>query len=95
MVAIGELVRSSQFPEVVKIKRFEALGDYYVVEAVGQESNQFYEVILNQEVALSFGHVNADINECLSAEGVRKYLQYVLLRNEVKFSKPERLVIRV
>lgn len=91
MVAIGELVRSPQFPEIVKIKRFEAFGDYYMVEAVGQESNQFYEVMLDQEIALTLRHFNVDTNGHLSIEEVQKYLQYLLLSNEVKFSQTRAL----
>lgn len=48
MLAVGEWVEGSFWPEPVEIKRCEAIGDtYYVVEALGRTSRTYFESVLD------------------------------------------------
>ena len=48
MLAIGEIVSSSQFRESVEIKKCEVFGEYFIIEAIGQETNQYYEIMIEK-----------------------------------------------
>lgn len=54
MLAAGEVVSSTQFPESVEIKKCEAFGDYFIIEAIGQVTNQYYEIIIEKEKVQEF-----------------------------------------
>lgn len=49
MLAVGEWVEGSFWPEPVEIKRCEALNDtYYVVEALGRTTRTYFESVLDR-----------------------------------------------
>lgn len=91
-LAIGEIISSSQFPESVEIKRCDVFGEYFIIEAIGQETNQFYERMIEQDKIQEFKRLK-DEKEAfrIKANDVQSYLQYLLLRNERKFSKTRSL----
>ncbi|MDC7724450.1 helicase-related protein [Priestia megaterium] len=92
MLAAGEVVSSTQFPESVEIKKCEAFGDYFIIEAIGQVTNQYYEIIIEKEKVQEFKRLKQEKEVMrVKASDVQKYLQYVLLKNEVKFSKTRAL----
>lgn len=41
MFHAGEVVYGPYFPENVEVKRCELLEDFYIIEAIGRETNQF------------------------------------------------------
>lgn len=92
MLEIGEIVSSSQFPESVEIKKYEVFGDYFIIEAVGQETNQYYEMMIEKDKIQDFKRLKQEKEiSKLSAADVQKYLQYLILKNDVKFSKTRAL----
>ncbi|MGG2093476.1 helicase-related protein [Bacillus sp. S13(2024)] len=92
MLAVGEIVLSSQFPESVEIKKCEAFGEYFIIEAIGQDTNRYYEIMLEQEKLQEFKRVKHEKEVTnMNAIDVQKYLQYVLLKNEVRFSQTRAL----
>ncbi|EPY7700973.1 MULTISPECIES: DEAD/DEAH box helicase [Bacillus] len=92
MMKVGEIVSSTQFPESVEIKRCEAFGEYFIIEAIGQETNKYYEIMLEQEKIRDFKHLKQEKEVAnLKALDVQRYIQYILLKNEVKFSKTRAL----
>lgn len=48
MFHAGEVVYGPYFPENVEVKRCELLEDFYIIEAIGRETNQFYELMLEK-----------------------------------------------
>jgi superfamily II DNA or RNA helicase len=92
MLAIGEIVSSTQFPESVEIKKCEVFGDYFVIEGIGQETNQYYEIMIEKDKIQDFKRIEQEKEVSnVTALDVQKYLQYLLLRNDVKFSKTRAL----
>jgi len=84
----GEIVGASFWPEAVQIKHVESIDDdLYLVEAVGRESNQFFENYLEkhqlQEVER---YSDEDASEQLR-DRFQHYLQYHVLRTEKEYSE--------
>jgi len=87
MLTKGEIISSYYFPEVVEIKSCEQVAHYYVIEAVGQDTSYFYEIILEKEKVNGFHKVTyANQLDTLDANDIQAYIQYKLLKNEIKFS---------
>ncbi|GAA0615043.1 hypothetical protein GCM10009001_35430 [Virgibacillus siamensis] len=92
MLAKGDIVSSTYFPEAVEIKKCESIAeDFYVVEAIGQESSKFYEVMVESKKINEFQQMNNKEKSGIQAEDVQKYIQYLLLKNEAKFSHTKAL----
>ncbi|WP_174612906.1 DEAD/DEAH box helicase [Virgibacillus ihumii] len=92
MLAKGDIVSSTYFPEAVEIKKCESIAeDFYVVEAIGQESSKFYEVMVESKKINEFQQINNKKESGIQAEDVQKYIQYLLLKNEAKFSHTKAL----
>lgn len=85
----GEVITSSYFPEPVEIKKFEPYENYYFLEAVGKETNQYYELLVEKDKLEYFQKINKE--HVLNVEDIQKYIQYVLLQNELKYSESRAL----
>ncbi|MBU9710541.1 DEAD/DEAH box helicase [Evansella tamaricis] len=88
MLKKGEIVGASFWPEPVQVKHVEVIdNDLYLVEAVGRESNQFFENYLEkyqlQEVER---YSDEDASDRLKAR-FQHYLQYYVLRTEKEYSQ--------
>lgn len=84
----GEIVGASFWPEAVQIKQVENIDeDLYLVEAVGRESNHFYENYLEEyQLQQVERYSNEDSSEELK-ERFQHYLQYHVLRTEKEYSQ--------
>ncbi|MBB3906531.1 DEAD/DEAH box helicase [Anoxybacteroides rupiense] len=92
MFNIGEIVHGPHFPENVEIKRFELFGDFYIVEAIGRDTNQFYELMLEKDKVTELRSLKQNKNEsAIQGLDLQRYLQYLILRNEVKYSRTRAL----
>lgn len=92
MLKIGDMVSSSYFPEVVEIKKCEPIADFYIVEAVGQDTNYFYDLMIEKEKLNEFHQMYMESKQLnISAEDIQKYIQYRLLKNEMRFSNSRAL----
>ena len=92
MLKIGDIVSSSYFPEVVEIKKCDAIADFYILEAVGQDTSYFYDLMIEKEKLNEFHQMYMESKQNnLSAEDIQKYIQYRLLKNEMRFSNSRAL----
>lgn len=84
----GEIVGASFWPEVVQIKHVENIDDdLYLVEAVGRESNHFFENYLEgYQLQQVERYSNEDSSNQLK-ERFQHYLQYHVLRTEKEYSQ--------
>ena len=89
MLKPGDLVASSYFPEVVKLKKCVPYGDYYLLEAVGQETEHFYELVVEYVKLGDFQVIQR--TTMVDARDIQKYIQYLLIKNEIKFSNTKAL----
>ncbi|MEW4278927.1 DEAD/DEAH box helicase [Priestia megaterium] len=87
----GDIISSTYFPEAVEIKYCELVEDFYVLEVIGKDTNQYYELMIEQEKINAFQQLNTKKNDHIQASDVQKYIQYLLLQNEMKFSKTRAL----
>jgi superfamily II DNA or RNA helicase len=89
MLRVGEIVKGALFPESVEIKKCESISEnMYHVEALGRQSNQFYELMLDDNDINSLDRlsIGRDDEKGLSARELQHYLQYHTLAVEQKFS---------
>ncbi|MFU1991975.1 helicase-related protein [Priestia megaterium] len=92
MFNVGDVVIGAHFPESVEIKRCEALGNYYIIEATGRESNQFFEIMVNQEQVQELKKLSQQTSQSnINGIDIQRFLQYHSLKNEVKYSKTRAL----
>ncbi|PEK99505.1 DEAD/DEAH box helicase [Bacillus sp. AFS017336] len=92
MLTIGEIVSSSQFPESVEIKKCEEFAEYFIIESIGQETNQYYEIMIEKDKISEFKRLKQEKEiSHINAIDVQKYLHYLLLKNEIKYSKTRAL----
>ncbi|MBD3107921.1 DEAD/DEAH box helicase family protein [Bacillus sp. AGMB 02131] len=87
MLSVGEIISSNHFPESVEIKKCDELGDYYVIEAIGQESSKYYELMVEKDRMDEFSK-QKEVKELtrIRAIDVQRYIQYLLLKNEKNYS---------
>ncbi|WP_163530745.1 DEAD/DEAH box helicase [Halobacillus ihumii] len=88
MLKKGEIVGASFWPEPVQIKHIEIIDDeLFLVEAVGRESNQFFENYLEEFQLEQVEHYSE--NETSDQWKIRfqHYLQYHVLRTEKEYSQ--------
>lgn len=92
MFNVGEVVSGVHFPESVEIKRCEAYGEYYIIEAIGRETNQYFELMIEKE-KLNELEVLGGNEERTSIEpmDVQMYIQYLILQNESTYSRSRAL----
>ncbi|GAE27485.1 helicase [Halalkalibacter wakoensis JCM 9140] len=94
MFNVGEVVTGVHFPESVEIKRCEAYGDYYIIEAIGRETNQFFELMIEKEKLNELEVLSRREEKeksSITPLDVQKYIQYLMLQNESKYSKSRAL----
>lgn len=83
----GEIVGASFWPEAVQIKHVESIDDdLYLVEAVGRESNQFFENYLEKHQLLEVEHYSDEDASDQLRDRFQHYLQYHVLRTEKEYS---------
>lgn len=89
MYKVGDIVKSMQFPETVEIKKFDCLGeDLYLIEALGRQSQKYYEMVLGKSEVSTFDKLNAvdDQKEPVTSRDVQHFLQYLAFLVEEKYS---------
>ncbi|RID89026.1 helicase [Peribacillus asahii] len=94
MLRAGDVVKGPQFPETVEIKKCEAIDEvFYVVEAIGRTSNQFFEILVEKDSFASMERLNVSdsTEQKLDPLDIQQYLLYNALRNEAKYAKTRAL----
>jgi hypothetical protein len=77
----GEIVGASFWPEPVQIKHIEDIDDdLYLVEAVGRESNQFFENYLEKHQLQEVERFSDEDASGQLRDRFQHYLQYHVLR---------------
>ncbi|MGI1798588.1 helicase-related protein [Priestia sp. TRN 1309] len=92
MLEVGDIVSTSHFPESVQIKKCEAIGEYFLIEAIGQETGQYYEIVIEQHKIQKFRRLKQEIETREEkALDVQRYLHYLILKNDMRFSETRAL----
>lgn len=94
MFRAGDVVKGPQFPEIVEIKKCEAIDEvFYVIEAIGRNSNQFFELLVEKDSFNSMERLNTHEteNQQLSSRDIHHYLIYNAMQNEVMYAKTRAL----
>lgn len=94
MFKAGDVVKGPQFPETVEIKKCESIDDvFYVVEAIGRTSNQFFELLVEKDAFSSMEKLNASdtIEQKLEPADIQHFLLYNALSNEAKYARTRAL----
>jgi SNF2 family DNA or RNA helicase len=88
MLKKGDIVGASFWPETVQIKHVESLEDeLFLIEAVGRESNQFFENYLEKHQLHEITQY-ADKTSSVDLKGrFQHYLQYYVLKTEKEHSQ--------
>lgn len=88
MLKKGEIVGASFWPEPVQIKHIESIDDeLFLVEAVGRESNQFFENYLEEFQLEQVEHYSENETSDQWKNRFQHYLQYHVLRTEKEYSQ--------
>lgn len=88
MLKKGEIVGASFWPEAVQIKHIENIDDdLYLVEAVGRESNQFFENYLEKHQLQEVERFSDEAASDQLRDRFQHYLQYHVLRTEKEYSQ--------
>ncbi len=90
----GDIIRGMQFPETVEVKRFEQISeDLYIIEALGRQSNRFYEMMLEKSEAFSFERLNTfdESKVQMTVRDLQHFLQYLAFQIEDKYSSSRAL----
>ncbi|MFC4402381.1 helicase-related protein [Gracilibacillus xinjiangensis] len=87
MLVNGSIIRGAQFPETVEVKKCEQIDDqFFIVEAIGRDTSQFYELMLEENDIQSLDILNQEHDyKNISPEDIQHFLQYYALVNERRF----------
>ncbi|WP_078596328.1 DEAD/DEAH box helicase [Evansella clarkii] len=88
---IGDVISSSFFPEPVKIKKCDPIAEYFIIEAIGEETNKYYELLIEQEKMKKLYRVEDNEQNNVNTEDLQNYIQYRMLKNNLKFSNSRAL----
>ncbi|WJE15752.1 helicase-related protein [Halobacillus sp. ACCC02827] len=93
MLESGAIIRGTQFPETVEVKKAEKLDDqFFLLEAIGRDSNQYYELLLDEKEIYSLEQLNSDSEkDSLTTEDIQHFIQYYALRNEKQYNQSRSL----
>ncbi|MBP2114085.1 DEAD/DEAH box helicase [Paenibacillus silagei] len=93
MLTKGDIVRAPQFPETVEINCVEMVDEYFVnISAVGRESNQYYELMIERHDIERFIKLNDNnVQEVLNAQELQMYLQYYAFLMDTRYSSKRAL----
>lgn len=93
MLVKGDIVRAPQFPETVEINSIELIDEYFVnISAIGRESNQYYELMVERTDLESFKRINESVTSgIIDAQELQQYLQYFVFSMDTKFSSKRAL----
>lgn len=86
---VGDVIRGMQFPETVEIKRFEGLTeDLFIIEALGRQSQKYYEMVLEAQEIMNLELLNAvsEDSETMTAKDIQHFLQYQAFVIDEKYS---------
>ncbi len=86
----GDIVKGAQFPETVEIKKVESIeGEYYSIAAIGRDTNQYYELLLelNDMSALICLSQQTEAKVNATTEDIQHMLQYYAFEVDERFSK--------
>jgi len=87
VLQVGEVIKGPFWAETVEIKKCEIIDEsLYLVEAIGRETNQFYEAYLEEDQIKQLEHLQKQSRDTFEIERLQHYLQYYILKTEEKFS---------
>ncbi len=95
MLTVGEVVKGSFWPESVEIKKCEDIGEnLFIVEALGRNTNKYYETLLDAGQLSTLDRLNfketSERGE-LNSRMLQHYLQYYVLKIDQQYSSARAL----
>ncbi|MBZ9624411.1 DEAD/DEAH box helicase [Clostridium sp. FP2] len=94
MIKVGDIVRGTGWPETVEIKKIELIdGEYFIVEALGKNTNKYYETLMDKiqlENVLKL-NISDSKNEFMDTSTFKRYLEYLYFKIEQKYSSSKAL----
>jgi superfamily II DNA or RNA helicase len=93
MLAKGDIVRAPQFPETVEIIGIEFVDELFLhLSAVGRDSNQFYELMIEHRDMESIQKLNgAEATETVNSLELQQFLQYFVFSIDSRYSSKRAL----
>ncbi|MBB6451621.1 superfamily II DNA or RNA helicase [Salirhabdus euzebyi] len=93
MFPVGTIVKGPQFPETVEIKKCDKIDDtFYIIEAIGRETNQFFELMLETQEFEQLEKINQEEEPIsLSPSEIQHFLQYYAIKNEYQYAQSRAL----
>lgn len=88
MLKIGDKIKGPYWSEVVEIRKCEPIDDLLIlIEAVGRQSNQYYETYLEKHEVEALESLQEETQAAMEPHRLLHYLQYYVLRSEERYSK--------
>ncbi|OXM13803.1 helicase [Paenibacillus herberti] len=88
MLKIGDKIKGPYWSEVVEIRKCEPIDDLLIlIEAVGRQSNQYYETYLEKHEVEALEALQEETQAAMEPHRLLHYLQYYVLRSEERYSK--------
>lgn len=94
MIKVGDIARGMGWPETVEIKKIELIDDdYFIVEALGKNTNKYYETLMDK---VQLGNVlklnvSNSMNQFMEVSTIKRYLEYLYFKIEQKYSSSKAL----
>lgn len=91
---IGDIVSGPFFPESIEIKKLESYNEeYYLLEGIGRQTNQFYEQLLTKDDLSQLKILSSVVQKekILTGSDLQQQLVYLTLAIEDKYSKARAL----
>ncbi|MED4182080.1 DEAD/DEAH box helicase [Priestia megaterium] len=87
MLKVGEIIKGPFWPEIIEIKNCELIDDdLYVVEAIGRQTNKYYDRYLEQYQLDQLEKLQQE-EAHFNPERLQHYLQYYVLKTEERYSQ--------
>jgi hypothetical protein len=90
LIKVGDIVTGPQFPETVEIKKKEIINDEFVsVAALGRDSNQYYDLMLEECELSSIERLNKQSVDKVegNVQDIQHFLQYHAFQVDERYSK--------
>ncbi|MFC0212423.1 DEAD/DEAH box helicase, partial [Paenibacillus chartarius] len=88
MLKIGDKIKGPYWAEIVEVRKCEPIDDFLIlIEAVGRQSNQYYETYLEKHEVEALEALQEETKAAMEPHRLLHYLRYYVLRTEERYSK--------
>lgn len=83
MLQAGIIVERNVFPELVNIKQFESMDNFFIIDAEGIETNRYFERIILKDELRTFKIKNDTRTTNIKIEEIKMHLYYLPLQKQL------------